>query len=803
MPRPILARLSAHWRCLVVCLFAILPFLARPVASAPTADAACPAARPIAEARMLAASANVTVRGIVTVPTAALSVDRSFALQDATGGIYVFRQAGIGQVLAVGDEVCVTGQLTVYHRLLELVPRAASQIVRLGQGTPPAAQSVRPGDVGKANEGRLITITGTSSELAERRFRVDGASVYAYATTGISLAGLRAGCPVTVTGYSGNYDGPQVWPRVQADIVAGPCDAGAGTPVPTAPACPDAYVWQLQGPGNATPFDTEARFRCLEACVTGVTSTGFFVQSLTPDADPRTSEGIYVYRFSGWRNPRGLAPGVQVELRGFGVQEFYGQTEIVKLPNDTEAAYRVTGACELPAAVPIEPLSDPAADPVAHFEPFEGMRVSIGLDGSVVGPTQRYNSRYPAGDPEITLALRDSSFYGKRILADELPADRGTLSISGALGVDLPDVGTFDRVAAADLTGILAYQFERYVLLVDDPAPLRVEDLPDASGSAAPIGPDEFALCAYNAENLFDSVDDGDGDVGDWSPADEAAFLAAVAADARVIREALQGCTVVGLQEVEGKDAVWAQLAQAAGPGYRYDYFESADVRDITVGVLYDAARVTLRRAAQPQVCGPINYQVQYRHAIGPRSQPNPCGAGTYPVFDRPPYLADFTIGNAAGDRALDVRVIVVHLKSKRGEESANLPRRVAQARFVNTLLTEPLAVALGDFNDRLDSQPLAQFPGRVNLLARYLPPAERYTFIYQGRGEAIDHFMMTPELERYLLAGGPVRVNADFPERLAAGRSSDHDPLFVRFAFRPTGVTEALIGAAAGAARR
>jgi len=288
--------------------------------------------------------------------------------------------------------------------------------------------------------------------------------------------------------------------------------------------------------------------------------------------------------------------------------------------------------------------------------------------------------------------------------------------------------------------------------------------------------------------------------VGDWSPADEDAFLAAVAADARVIRETLQGCTVVGLQEMEGKDAVWAALARAAGPGYRYDYFESADVRDITVGVLYDAARVTLRRAEQPQVCGPINYQVQYRHAIGPRSQPNPCAAGTYPVFDRPPYLADFAIRNAAGDRALDVRVVVLHLKSKRGDEAVNLPRRVAQARFVNTLLPEPLSVALGDFNDRLDSQPLAQFPGRANLMARYVAPAERYTFIYQGRGEAIDHFMMTPGLERYLLAGGPVRVNADSPEQLVAGRSSDHDPLFVRFSFRPTGVSDALLGAVAGA---
>jgi hypothetical protein len=32
---------------------------------------------------------------------------------------------------------------------------------------------------------------------------------------------------------------------------------------------------------------------------------------------------------------------------------------------------------------------------------------------------------------------------------------------------------------------------------------------------------------------------------------------------------------VVGLQEVEGKDAVWRALAEAVGADYRYDYYEA------------------------------------------------------------------------------------------------------------------------------------------------------------------------------------------------------------------------------------
>ena len=141
------------------------------------------------------------------------------------------------------------------------------------------------------------------------------------------------------------------------------------------------------------------------------------------------------------------------------------------------------------------------------------------------------------------------------------------------------------------------------------------------------------------------------------------------------------GCTVIGVQEVEGKDAVWEALARAIGPDFLYDYFESADGRDITVGVLYDARRAALRHSEQAQACTSMDYLVDYTFASGPRARPNPCGDGTYPLFDRPPYVADLTVRDAAGDRAMDLRVVVNHLKSKRGEETINAPRRAEQAR--------------------------------------------------------------------------------------------------------------------------
>ncbi len=791
---------------IIIGLMVIAFSLLLPTEPPAAAQAACTGAIPVAEARARPLDTDVTVQGTVSVPTGVFTDGQSFALQDAGGGIYVYAGRGVGQTLAAGDTVCVSGRLAEHHGLREIIPGNPAQVIRLGPDAPPSPQVMQPGQIGEATEGRLVQLNGPVSRLSERRFRVGGALIYLTERLGLSITGLQNGCPATVSGLSADYDGAQVWPRSQADIRPGACSVAAS---------PAVTIAQLQGATTATTYDAETNFGRLTGCVTGVTADGFFLQDPTADADPATSDGIFVFRYTSWQNPRGLTPGTLVELHDFRVQEFYGQTEIVGLSDDTSASYRTPGRCPLPEPSPIPPPGDLTLDPTATYERFEGMRVSLSFDGSVIGPTHRYASRYPAGDPEITLLDRSSPYYGRRVFTESaaleqaslLPEGRGSIALSGGLGVDLPLADTLDQITATDLTGILAYQFGRYVLLVDDPAPLGVTDLPDPAAAERAIGADEFAICSFNVLDLFDAVDDGDGDIGDWSPGNPAEFRVQLAKRAAAIRRNLQGCTVVGLQEVEGKDAVWAALAEAVGPRYRYDYYESADVRDITVGLLYDAGRVELRRSASMQTCTPTDYGVNYAAARGPRAETNPCTSGSYPLFDRPPYVADLVVRNGRSDRVLEVRIIVNHFKSKRGDEADNAPRRVLQAEFVAGLLRAadagPNAVALGDFNDLLTSDTLAQFGDEINLFARYVRPADRYTYIYDGRAEVLDHFVATPGLDAYYLAGGPVHINADFPEKLTPDttslRSSDHDPLFVRFAFRPTGVSEALMGAVSG----
>jgi uncharacterized protein len=761
----------------------------------PRADDLCPGAVSVREARALSAQTTVTIQGVVTAATDTYTEGQSFALQDETGGIYVYRHDGIGQVLAIGDRVCVAGRLASYHGLIELSPSSTRQVVRLGKDAQPAPKSFASSPDIAGTQGLLVSIAGPVNRLGERRFHVGETEVYIYPTTGIDIGVLSEECSATVTGLSSYYDAPQLWPRSQADIIPGQCK-----PAP----CDTLTIAQIQGPGASSLYDGQTGLDCVEGCVTGVAANGFYLQSPSPDKDPRTSEGIFLYRFDGWSNPRALRPGDRVQVHDFGVQEFYNSTEIVGLENDTDASYRRVGACELPAPIPVSPLIEPAASPDEFYERYEDMRVVMRVDGAVAGPTTRYLSRYPAGDPEIALVDRQSPLLGKRLFGNELPVGRGLVFLSGGLGRDLPDVGTGAEIHADAVAGILAYQFERYVLLLDpDAGPINVKAKPHPVDVLAPVGPDEFAICTFNLENLFDAVDDGDGDMGAWAPASAEEYARQVDKRAVAIRDKLRSCTVIGVQEIEGKDAVWESLAAAVGTGYRYDYYESVDPRDITVGVLYDGRRVSMSRSDQLQACTAQDYGVDYAAARGPRTRANPCGAGSFPLFERPPYLAKLTIGDDDGTRSLDVTILVNHFKSKRGDETDNLPQRVAQARHVAGLMVAPNTVALGDFNDLLESAALAEFGAYVNLYSAHLPPEDRYSYIYNGLAEAVDHVIMTPGLDRYFLAGAPIHINADYPDLRMPDdspyRSSDHDPLFVRFSYEPTGVSQALAGVLSG----
>ena len=101
---------------------------------------------------------------------------------------------------------------------------------------------------------------------------------------------------------------------------------------------------------------------------------------------------------------------------------------------------------------------------------------------------------------------------------------------------------------------------------------------------------------------------------------------------------------------------------------------------------------------------------------------------------------------------------------------------------FVDDVLTadpNALVVVLGDLNDFQFSAPVAtlEAAGLTDLFGT-LPEAERYSYVFQGNAQTLDHLLVSPSLQSALVPGSfdVVHVNAEF-----AKQASDHDPQLAR----------------------
>ena len=166
--------------------------------------------------------------------------------------------------------------------------------------------------------------------------------------------------------------------------------------------------------------------------------------------------------------------------------------------------------------------------------------------------------------------------------------------------------------------------------------------------------------------------------------------------------------------------------------------------------------------------------------------------------------------------------IIGNHFKSKIGdspifglESLAGKPfsrptelQRKAQAQavrdFVNELLTQDpnaLVLVAGDLNDfpfgepgEGEDHPLAILEGfgdetPLTNLVNQVPEGQRFTYIYEGNAQVLDHLLVSPALLEHVAGVDILHFNASFPESLSANsttpiRSSDHDPVVATFDF-------------------
>ena len=566
----------------------------------------------------------------------------------------------------------------------------------------------------------------------------------------------------------------------------------AASPTPTI-AAREATIDQIQGPGAQSPLaaQTVRTVGIVTADYQAAPMKGFFIQQPgTPKAD--TSTGLFVYQ--GDHLTPDVKVGDTVTVVGV-VREYTERTEL----DISMAASSVTvnsSGNSLPAPVEIRPPGSPA-EARTYFERYEGMLVSVPA-AVVVAPTNQYG--------EFTVVRADTGLT--HLFATD-PKMAGYAIVVDDEGGPHYDLTTGDKVEG--IVGPLDYTFGQY----------KVEQLPEprlfvqpggrVAPALPPAGSAEFTLASFNLENFFDPIytpgklEPCDVDAN-GNPCKErvtpASYALKLSKAGAAIRDTLGAPTLVAVQEVENI-AVLTALAQTrelAPYHYMPILLEGLDPRGIDVGLLYRPDRVTIGSVTQRNACVTTDYG--FTDVEARCSAKNDGTLDGWWLAARPPLVIDLTVKSADGVTTLPCTLIVNHFKAKSGvdpEGKEFVSRRTAEARLVAGIVNEALAanaqanvIVAGDLNDTIDSPPLQALTTLAPLadLALAAPAAERYSYIYEGEAQVLDHILVTAGLKNRLERITYAHLDADFPvnraQEFSPYRVSDHDPPVARFRLAP-----------------
>ena len=575
---------------------------------------------------------------------------------------------------------------------------------------------------------------------------------------------------------------------------------------------PESQISGIQGVGHVSPLVGRCVSR-VEGLVTAVLGgrggQAFWIQSpSTGDGDPRTSDGLLVTAVRGLDRV-GVGDLVRlegrVEERSWGLELpvtrlFASSLEIEDrgrpLPQPIVIGQRGVEIPQPEIAPPQFEAFDREQYAADAFETLEGMLVRV-ADPIVVGPTSRYGEFVVLADGGRDAMLRTDR-GGVRLLDGNFNPQR--IIIDDRLVPNPPQLAVGDALTGP-VEGVLHYSFGNYKLLNTNRLPeARRGDF--AAGRTDLSGDDaHLTVATFNLENLS-AVSDGQ----------EFAALAAIMVDN------LRAPDIVAVQEVQddtgpeddGTVSAVTTLARlveaveaAGGPRYLSRSIDPVDGADggqpggnIRNAFLFNPARVefvdrpgcendfeTAVSDGPSLICSPGLVDPGNR-AFQPREEGR---SGS-----RKPLVGEFRF---AGMRLF---LINLHLKSKGGDDplfgrrqprvEGTLERRTAQAKvvadFVGRLAAEDpgvRVVVLGDLNDFENTPALTalEAAGLEDLVKR-MPIEERYSYVYQGNSQVLDHVLVSESL-----ANGAeidmVHVNAVFP---ASQRPSDHDPVVVRLSF-------------------
>ena len=584
---------------------------------------------------------------------------------------------------------------------------------------------------------------------------------------------------------------------------------------------PFVAIHDIQGSGTTSPHAGELVSTI--GIVTGVKSNGFFIQTKSgfEDADPNTSEGVFIFTSSA--PPAAAAVGNEVKVAGT-VQEFIPSADI-NSPPTTEIAGSpsvtlLSTGNPLPAPVTLMAADTSPSGSIEQLERFEGMRVHVD-SLTVIAPTQG-----TINEPAATSAS-NGVFYGVITgiarpfrepgieVPDPLPPgspccvprfdgnpERLRVDSDGLIGAAPLEVTT--GAVVTNLTGPLDYAFRTYTIDPDPASP------PSASGniSAVPVpvpAADEFTVASFNMERFFDTTDDPATQDAVLTPA---AFAMRLNKASLAIRNVLRMPDILGVEEMENLTTLQAVASKvnadavAAGqpnPNYQAYLSEGNDIGGIDVGFLVKSARVTVLDVTQ------YNKDETY---IDPNT-----GMPAL-LNDRPPLLLRAAVQAPAG-APFPITVIVNHLRSLSAVDDpvdGNRVRTKRQAQaesLANLIQARQLAdpsehiVSIGDYNAYEFSDGYVDMVGTIKGtptpcvevvlcssdlvnpdltdLAETVPAADRYSYSFDGAAQVLDHELVTQNLMGRFDGLHYARNGADFPESFRNDanrpeRISDHD---------------------------
>lgn len=568
----------------------------------------------------------------------------------------------------------------------------------------------------------------------------------------------------------------------------------------------------IQGAGHFSPYVNQT-VEGVHGIVTAIRADGFYIQSPYPDDDPATSEGIYVLQ--------GLIPSVrpgdEVLVSGVVKESVLNGDQvndltITHLRQPTVDILSRGNPLPLPTIIgqggrmpPTEVIDnhtqgrvtatgdfDPGEAGLDFYESLEGMLVQIN-NAVVVGPTNTYKEIVVLPDmgewakirtPRGGIVIQDGDFNPERVILDDALRE-----------MPFVQVGDYSQ---EPIIGVMDYTFGNYKVQ-------PIQDVDFISGGVQPseplpeIEPGQVRVATYNVEVI------------------SARDTARIEILADHIVNWMGSPDIIGLQEVADNDGVEtsqvvsaeltyqrivAAISELGGPPYAFADIDPNPNSDggvpganIRVGFLYRLDReLSLAKASHGDAQTAIEIEDQNGVPVLSHNPGRIDPVNSAFTRSRKPLVVTFLIG---GQPLFVINNHFIAKGADHGLFGAVQPpvlnseaQRIQQAAvingFVETILSidpDSKIIVMGDLNDFHFSAPLQTLKANhLHNLIETLPISQRYTYIYDGNSQVLDHILSSKALYENLVSLEILHLNSEFDYWQ---QFSDHDPVVATFTWK------------------